>query len=197
MRPAPARAWVSIAACLAIAALQTVCLFGLALRIPTLELSLFVWRLAFPAAFLGFGALLAGWREASWPARRGLVPLAILSTACMMLVVFDIEPLHIATPSKGMDDHRTLVDYDRGEGIWGVHEFFPNYAKTPRVCDDAPGEKKATFDELRAGLKALARSSSRAAPRRAWSTIASTAPHYSPAGARPTWCWGRCHRARW
>ena len=148
------RAWVAIATCLAIVALQTVYLYGLALRIPTLELSLFVWRLAFPAAFLGFGALLSGWREVTWPARRGLAPIAILSTVCMMLVVFDIEPLHIATLSKGMDDHRALVDYDRGKGIWGVREFFPNYAKTPRSCDGVQGAKTATFDALRGGLKA-------------------------------------------
>lgn len=148
------RVWTSIAACLAIVALQTVYLYGLALRIPTLELSLFVWRLAFPAAFLGFGALLAGWREVSWPPRRGLAPIAILSTVCMMLVVFDVEPYHIATLSKGMDDQRALVDYDRGRGIWGVHEFFPNYARTPRVCDGVQDAQVATFDELRAGLKA-------------------------------------------
>jgi hypothetical protein len=59
---------------------------------------------AFPAAFLGFGALLVDWREVSWPPRQGLAPLAILSTVCMMLVVFDVEPHHIATLSKGMDD---------------------------------------------------------------------------------------------
>ncbi len=53
------RTWASIVACFAIAALQTVYLYGLARRVPTLELSLFVWRLAFPAAFLAFGALLA------------------------------------------------------------------------------------------------------------------------------------------
>ena len=149
-----ARVWVSIAACLAIISLQTVYLYGLALRIPTLELSLFIWRLAFPAAFLAFGALLAGWREVSWPARRGLAPIAILSTVGMMLVVFDIEPWHIATLSKGMNDRRALVDYDRGEGIWGVQEFFPNYARIPAACDSVPGAKLATFDELRAGQKA-------------------------------------------
>ena len=53
--------------------------------------------------FLGFGALLVGWREVSWPPRQGLAPLTILSTVCMMLVVFDVEPHHIATLSKGVD----------------------------------------------------------------------------------------------
>jgi hypothetical protein len=146
--------WTAIATCLAIVALQTVYLYGLALRIPTLELSLFVWRLAFPAAFLGFGALQAGWHEVSWSPQQGLAPIAILSTVCMMLVVFDIEPYHIATLSKGMDDRRALADYDRGGGIWGVREFFPNYTKVPRACDGVQDAMKATFDDLRAGLKA-------------------------------------------
>ena len=121
---------------------------------PTLELSLFVWRLAFPAAFLAFGALLAGWREVDWPARRGLLPLTTLSAACMMLVLSDIAPLHMAILSKGMDDRRALINYDRGEAIWGIREFWPNYAGLPRACANIGGARKVTFPELRAGLKA-------------------------------------------
>jgi len=151
-----ARVWVAIATCLAVVVLQTVYLYGLALRVPTLELSLFVWRLAFPAAFLAFGALLAGWREVTWPVQWGLGPIATLSLVGMMLVVIDFAPSHIATLSKGMDDRRALVDYDRGAGIWGVREFFPNYATTSRACEAVQGAKRATFNELRAGLKAEA-----------------------------------------
>jgi hypothetical protein len=55
----------------------------------------FVWRGEPRRAFL------AGWREVGWSAQRGLAPIAILSMACMVLVVFDIEPWHIATLSKG------------------------------------------------------------------------------------------------
>ncbi len=82
------------------------------------------------------------------------MPVATLSMVGMMLVVTDIAPLHIATLSKGMDDRRALVDYDLGDGIWGVHEFLPNYAKVPRACDQAAGTQKVTFGELRAGVRA-------------------------------------------
>jgi hypothetical protein len=147
------RSWVATAACFAIIALQTVYLYPVARLIPTLELSIFVWRLAFPAAFLAFGALLAGWREVSLPPRQGLVPIAILSTACMMAVLFGIAPAQIAVASKGMDDRRAFVDYNRGDTRWGVHEFFPNYANLPRACDNVAEARRATDAELRAGLK--------------------------------------------
>jgi len=140
--------------CLLIVALQSVYLYGVAVRVPTLELSLFVWRLAFPAAFLAFGALLAGWREVDWPARRGLLPLVTLSAACMMPVLADIAPLHMAILSIGMDDRRALIDYDRGEAIWGIREFWPNYAGLPRACENSQAARKVTFPELRAGVKA-------------------------------------------
>jgi hypothetical protein len=149
-----ARTWAAIAACVAIIALQTVYLYPVARRVPTLELSLFVWRLAFPAAFLAFGALLAGWREVGSVPRPGLVPIAILSTVSMMLVLFGIAPPRIDVASKGLDDHRARVDYDRGDRIWGVYEYLPNYAGLPRACENVAGAGRATDAELRAGLKA-------------------------------------------
>ena len=140
-----ARAWAAIVVCFTLIALQTVYLYPVARRIPTFELSLFVWRLAFPTAFLAFGALLAGWREVGSPPRRAVVAIATLSTIGMMLVLTGIAPLRLADASKGMSDHRALVDYDRGNGIWGVREFFPNYGGLPRACDSVGDAAKATL----------------------------------------------------
>jgi hypothetical protein len=149
-----ARAWAAILVCFTLIALQTVYLYPVARRIPTFELSLFVWRLAFPTAFLAFGALLAGWREVGSPPRRAVVAIATLSTIGMMLVLTGIAPLRLANASKGMSDHRALIDYDRGNGIWGVREFFPNYGALPRACDSIGDAAKALYTDLRAGQKA-------------------------------------------
>jgi hypothetical protein len=147
------RTWAVIIACVAIIGLQTAYLHPVARHVPTLELSLFVWRLAFPAAFLAFGALLAGWREVSSQPRLGLVPIAMLSTISMMLVLFGVAPSQIAVASKGMDDHRARVDYDRGDRVWGDYEYLPNYARLTRACENVAAAQRTTDAELRAGLK--------------------------------------------
>jgi len=72
----------------------------------------------------------------------------------MMLVLSGIAPLRLADASKGMSDRRALVDYDRGNGIWGVREFFPNYGPLPRACESVGTAAKALYPDLRAGLKA-------------------------------------------
>jgi hypothetical protein len=148
------RAWSALAVCFALIALQTIYLYPLARRIPTFELSLFVWRLAFPTAFLAFGALLAGWREVSAPPRQVLVGIATLSMIGVIVVLTGIAPLRLADASKGMSDRRALFDYDRGNGIWGVREYFPNYGPLPRACESVGGAAKALYPDLRAGLKA-------------------------------------------
>jgi len=148
------RVWAATLVCLTLIALQTIYLYPLARRIPTFELSLFVWRLAFPTAFLAFGALLAGWREVSAPPRQALVAVATLSTIGLMLVLTGIAPLRLADASKGMSDRRALFDYDRGNGIWGVREYFPNYGSLPRACESVDDAAKALYPDLRAGLKA-------------------------------------------
>jgi hypothetical protein len=150
----PARVWVPIVAGFAIVALQTVYLFDIAKYIPTLALSLFVWRLALPVAFLLFGALLLGWRETGQPSRWALAPLAAASLAGMMFLMLDLEPTYVKDMMRGWDNDRTaLVEYDRGDGIWGVREYLPNYTGLPRNCE-TPGARRATYPELRAGLKA-------------------------------------------
>ena len=150
----PGRVWAAVVVCFTLIALQTIYFYPLARRIPTFELSLFVWRLAFPTAFLAFGSLLAGWREVSAPPRQALVAIATLSAVGMLLVLTGIAPLRLADASKGMSDRRALFDYDRGNGIWGVREYFPNYGSLPRACESVGNAAKALYADLRAGLKA-------------------------------------------
>lgn len=148
------RAWVPALAAVAIMALQTVYLYEVARHIPTLALSLFVWRLALPVAFLMFGGLLVGWREVGPPSRWILAPLAAGSLAGMMFVMLDLAPGSVKDLKKGWENDRfTLEDYDRGAGIWGVLEYIPNYAKLPRNCETT-GARRVLYPELRAGLKA-------------------------------------------
>ena len=190
-----ARAWAAIVVCLTLVALQTVYLYPVARRIPTFELSLFVWRLAFPTAFLAFGALLAGWREVGSPPRRA---------GCRHRDFVDDRhdagpDRHSAaarwpTASKGMSDHRALVDYDRGSGIWGVHEFFPNYGSLPRACDGVGDAAKALYADLRAGQKAERPFLVVSPAPPVWSIIESMAPRWSPPRVMPIWCWARCRR---
>ncbi len=148
------RAWVPLAAGIAIMALQTVPLYGVARHIPTLALSLFVWRLALPVAFLLFGGLLIGWREFAPALHRGLVPLATASLASMTFVMLDVAPGFVKDLERGWGNDRfTLEDYDRGEGIWGVLEYVPNYTRLPRHCDTAD-TRRVLYPALRAGVKA-------------------------------------------
>jgi len=150
------RVWVPVVAGFAIMALQTVYLYEVARHIPTLALSLFVWRLALPVAFLLFGGLLIGWREVGPPSRWTLAPLAAASLAGMMLVMLELAPGFVKDLTRGRENDRfTLEDYDRGEAIWGVLEYVPNYARLPRHCE-ASGVRRILYPELRAGLKAEA-----------------------------------------
>src|SRR5262245_20550804 len=95
----PQRVWVLISAFVVLVAIQTVYLRSIAINIPLLEQSQFVWRLMLPAAFVAFGALVAGWRVLDIPARRTLAPLALLSAIGML------HPVEIALLSADSNDH--------------------------------------------------------------------------------------------
>jgi hypothetical protein len=146
--------WASIAVACIVTALQTTYLFDLTRHIPTLSLSLFVWRLALPAAFLMFAALLVGWRDNAQKARWALVPLSLLSVASMAFLMLDLMPQFVRPLTRGWQDDRVaLVNYDRGETIWGVREYFPNYAALPKSCDTGAA-RRVSYPELVSGIKA-------------------------------------------
>jgi hypothetical protein len=74
----------------------------------------------------------------------------------MMFLMLDLEPGFMKYLTRGwQNDRMALVDYDRGETVWGVREYFPNYAAIPRKCDTA-GARRATYPELRKGVGAQA-----------------------------------------
>ncbi len=149
----PRTFWIPIAVAVVITALETIPLFDVTRHIPTLDLSLFIWRLALPVAFLLFGGLLVGWRHMVQPPRRRLTALAALATLGMTFLMLEIEPGFPAVLDFGwQQDRRALSDDPNDNAVWGVREYHPNYAKLPQNCD-AAGAARATYREVRAGYK--------------------------------------------
>jgi hypothetical protein len=149
-------------------ALQSVYLRHITLHIPTLPLSLFVWRLMLPTAMLAFAALLSGWRDvagspvAQTPrARRGRLTLAWLAgiSAIFMAGFTVLESVDYLRPlATAQKDHdaRVAYDTDKENSIWGVREYIPNYESLKQTCFAASvAEVRQTrYDELRNGLSA-------------------------------------------
>ena len=152
-RTRPTGVWLLTAACVATLAIQTRPLLALAESMPLLSQSLFVWRLMFPAAVLGFAALALGWPIVR---RRVLQVLTLLSVVTIAIAMASELPGSIAFWSSGaVDDavaRRQYVDTVQG---WGVREYAPNYARLPSACDIAPSElQEISVAELRRGLRA-------------------------------------------
>ena len=151
----PQRAWMLVGAWALLMALQTRYLAPIAVHIPTLSLSLFVWRLMMPAAFLGFTALFAGWpaiATARLLVLRVFAAAAVLSMAMLsILAAADYVP-HLAAAK---DDLALQKAYD-GEAvssIWGIREYWPNYARLPQSCPAGGEVSSVHYGELKAGLK--------------------------------------------
>jgi hypothetical protein len=146
------RAWTLFGACVGLLALQTTYLRPLALRLPLLPTSLFVYRLMLPAALLGFGALLAGWRPRLGPDRL-LAALALLSTLGMLVVLVGGAPGGMALLAKPRGDGFWYDTYLNA--VWGRREFLPDYATTTQACDITPANSRTiSFATLRPGLEA-------------------------------------------
>ncbi len=157
------RTGLLIACCAVLMGLQSIYLRSITQRIPTLELSLFVWRLMLPAAMLAFAALLAGWREAAPgpTCKRNTTLLAWLAgiSAIFMAVFTVLESAdyfpHLAAAKS---DRAAMVAYDidKEASIWGIREYIPNYEPLKQTCfATTPDDVRPTrFAELRAGLAA-------------------------------------------
>lgn len=148
------RVWMVVAVWLAVLTIQSTYVSHLVAQVPVLNLSVFIWRFMLPASFLGFAVLLAGWRQAgptsAWmPAI--LVPPAI---AAMIWVSLGQAPRYFVKLMQSGSDRHLFVDYDKGDGIWGIREFLPRYAGQPNTCPAESELQKVPYADIRKGLVA-------------------------------------------
>jgi hypothetical protein len=146
--------WVPAIVAVVVIFLQTKPFYPITRLIPTLDLSIFVWRLALPAAFMLFGALLVGWREAP-RSSRGLPVLASLALLCMVFVMLQF-PGGLMEQLAWQDDRVAMTEFERLDGIWGVREYLPQYNKTPVECT-TPDARRVSYRDLLNGVQARAR----------------------------------------
>jgi hypothetical protein len=147
-----ARFWLLAGAALATVAIETVYLRSVAVHVPLLSLSLFVWRLLFAAAFLAFGALLVGVRETPAPRFDPLAPLAILSVLAMAWVMASLAPAYLRKLAVSGDDAHARAQHHDSRPVWGVREFLPNYARVPRLCPAEAEVEVTSYRALRGGV---------------------------------------------
>lgn len=146
--------WLPAIVAAGVTALETTYLFDITRHVPTLDLSLFVWRLAFPVGFMLFGALLVGWREEVRPGLLRLPALAACATLGMALVMMGPTPRALQNFSYGWEsDLSAIAGYERLDGIWGIREYWPNYKDTPANCETGLAAR-ASYRELLAGFEA-------------------------------------------
>jgi hypothetical protein len=148
------RFWTVTAIFLVVLFVQWTGVSEIVARVPVLNLSVFVWRLMMPASFLAFGALLAGWRQVDRPPVGALAPIALLAMLAMLWVSLTVAPSYFVKLGNAPNDQHALVNYDRGDGIWGIREFLPNYMGLPAQCAAAAETQDAKYGDLRKGLVA-------------------------------------------
>jgi hypothetical protein len=122
--------------------------------IPTLDLSIFVWRLALPAAVLLLGALLVGWREVP-RASRGLPALASLALLGMVFLMLQF-PGGMMNHLSWQDDRVAITEFEQLDGVWGVSEYLPQYKGIAVECT-TPDARRVSYRDLRNGVEARAR----------------------------------------
>lgn len=145
------RAWLLSLGFAAGLALQTEPLQPIAVHIPLLSYSLFIWRLMLPVAFLGFGALLSGWGQQDSP-RWPLALLAVLSLATMTSILLGAAQVNLPRFFAMDGDAAWYRAYIEHPSPWGRNEFLPNYADLPSACDVAATDRQqASFADLEAG----------------------------------------------
>lgn len=150
------RIWLIAAAFAATLAIQTRPLLALADTIPPLSQSLFVWRLMFPAAFIGFAALALGWPTARAWTTRLLQGLTLLSVATTAVVTAIDAPGSIRFWFSGaVDDDVARRQYVGTVHGWAIREYAPNYSGLVDACDIAPAElREIDVTALRRGVRA-------------------------------------------
>jgi hypothetical protein len=151
--------WVPAIVGFALILLQAKPFYPVTRLIPTLDLSIFVWRLALPAAVLLLGALLVGWREVPRSSvgllSRGLPALASLALLGMVFLMLQF-PGGLVNHLSWQDDQLAMTEFERLDGVWGVREYLPQYRKTPVECT-TPDARRVSYRDLRDGVEARAR----------------------------------------
>jgi hypothetical protein len=146
--------WVPAVVGFVVILLQAKPFYPVTRLIPTLDLSIFVWRLALPAAFLLLGALLVGWREVP-RSSRGLPVIASATLLTMVFVMLQF-PGGLMNQLAWQDNRVAMTEFERLDGIWGVREYLPQYNKTPVECT-TPDARRVSYRDLAAGVDAKAR----------------------------------------
>jgi hypothetical protein len=157
----PSRAWLMIATFIALAALQTIYLRAIAVHVPILNQSQFVWRLMMATAFVAFGALLVGWK-ATGSLQWSLAALVVASVAWMVASQWLQAPGNIAYQSSvkyetsGWTDADGHFDYTDPANVWGMGLFAADYSRLQQNCDvvDNHQARNLSFTELRSGVHA-------------------------------------------
>lgn len=151
LRLAP-RTWFLIACWALLMGLQTVYLRQITLHIPTLELSLFVWRLMLPTAFVAFAALVSRWEDVPPLYPRAVAALAAVSVVFLAGFTILEAPDYLPHLVGAKDDRGALLAYDvdKDAAIWGIREYIPNYAGLPQGCAGTKPDdgRAALFAEL-------------------------------------------------
>jgi hypothetical protein len=150
------RGWFLVAVFGLLMALQTTYLYEVTVLIPTLQLSLFVWRLMIAAAFVGFAALIAAWPDSGPRQTSGLSLLASAAVIFMVTRSLLLVPSYLPVLAEAEDDRNAIHTFDtnKDDAIWGIREYLPNYARLPQNCPPSTEIVRAGFAELRTGLRA-------------------------------------------
>lgn len=150
------RGWFLVAVFGLLMALQTTYLYEVAVLIPTLQLSLFVWRLMIAAAFVGFAALIVAWPDGGPRQTNGLGLLASMAVIFMVTRSVLLVPSYLPVLAGAEDDRNAIRTFDtnKDDAIWGIREYLPNYARLPQNCPPSAEISRAGFTELRTGLRA-------------------------------------------
>ena len=148
------RFWIATALTVVLLLVQWIGVRDLVSRIPVLNLSVFVWRLMLPAAFLAFGAVLVGWRQLARPPLRLLSTLAFLAAIAMLWSSLLAKEKTLEIVDRAPNDRAALVDYNLGDGIFGIREFLPRYTRAPALCPPDGEIQRASYNDLRRGLVA-------------------------------------------
>jgi hypothetical protein len=144
------RAWLLTTGFVFMLAIQTTYLRFFTLLVPGLSVLQFVWRLMMPAAFLGLGALLLGFRGKETQARLPLTTLFVLAFGNFLLFSFVYTPKYMKIEAYNQNSY---VQSLRFENLSGIGVFGPNYSRLPQDCFMQSGKIEAiSYNDLRDGV---------------------------------------------